>query len=326
MQEEVPLGHDIALDCGSGGTRIYQRKASGGGIQRLKWPGPLQAEQGEPSREGSLYGGKAPVLSQCLGSTTGNAAFANPLRSLPSPPFIGATAGLRHSIDTGKLSWADVDALRCLLPPGSALSVLSPLQEARFELRALRRHHPDCDCAMVSMGGKSMQLGREATLCSLPFAMHLGYGLLQEKGGGNEDDGRGQQGSWPQLVDFVSTSYQQRAAEAVERQRLTPLDGAVVGVTDCVDLARELGLLDRPPIGVARLLDVLDACVTRFANRQGGRSGLVKSEIVLLARAMALAAAARYLFAPSATVTFPSGFAVSWTEGYFLESDDAAKR
>ena len=64
--DDVPVGHEIALDCGSGGTRVWQRKAPGG-IERLRWPGPLQAEKGEPSREGTQYGGKAPVLSQCLG-------------------------------------------------------------------------------------------------------------------------------------------------------------------------------------------------------------------------------------------------------------------
>ena len=62
---------------------------------------------------------------------------------------------------------------------GASLELLSPLDDARFELAAVRRQRPGCSAAMLSMGGKSMQLGSEGRLVSLPFAMHLGHDLLK---------------------------------------------------------------------------------------------------------------------------------------------------
>jgi len=158
--------HELALDCGSGGTRIWRRTTRGGAIERVAWPA----------------GGKAPVLSAILSSTDGREAFAAALRGLPSPPFIGATAGMRHAMSTGVVTEDHVDALRALLPAGAVLAVLSPLDEARHELRALRQCYPDQSAAMISLGGKSMQLGREGSLASLPFAMHLGSDMLEEPG------------------------------------------------------------------------------------------------------------------------------------------------
>jgi len=152
----------LAIDCGSGGTRVFRLLDAG--VERLPWPD----------------GEKAPVLSHILASADGRAAFAAAVSKLPSDDiFVGATAGVRHALDSGAASPADIEALRTLLPAGASLELLSPLDEARFELAALRRQRPGCSAAMLSMGGKSMQLGSEGRLVSLPFAMHLGHDLLK---------------------------------------------------------------------------------------------------------------------------------------------------
>ena len=152
----------LAIDCGSGGTRDF--RLIDAGVERLPWPD----------------GEKAPVLSHILASADGRSAFAAAVSKLPSDDiFVGATAGVRHALDSGAASPADIEALRTLLPAGASLELLSPLDEARFELAAVRRQRPGCSAAMLSMGGKSMQLGSEGRLVSLPFAMHLGHDLLK---------------------------------------------------------------------------------------------------------------------------------------------------
>jgi hypothetical protein len=282
------FGRELALDCGSGGTRAW-RPRRGGGVERVLWPG----------------GGPAPVLTQALSSAAGREAFATGVRLLPAPPFIGATAGLRHALERGTLTEAHVEALRALLPAGAVVAVLSPLKEAQFELRALRRSYPDPTAAMLSLGGKSMQLGREGCLSSLPFAMHLGFDLLQAAGP-----------SWPADVATVQLAYASAAAAAVALQGLQPLDGLVVGVTDAVDVGEALGLLDAPPLSRDALLQALTGCVGTF--RDMPRDRLSRADFQLLARAMAVHAAAAALLAPTARFAFPSAGRVSWTEGFFL--------
>ena len=93
------------------------------------------------------------MLSTILRSPEGCEAFAASLDLLPSPSFVGATAGVRHALETGAVTDADVAALRGMLPVGCVLCILSPLDEAFYELRALHKHVPkeDAECAMISM-------------------------------------------------------------------------------------------------------------------------------------------------------------------------------
>lgn len=85
---------------------------------------------------------------------------------------------------------------------------------------------PEASAAMLSMGGKSMQLGREDALHSLPFAMHLGFGILT----GHRDRAL----SWPERLALVSATYERLTAEAKLRQNIPTIEGLVVGVTDTV--------------------------------------------------------------------------------------------
>lgn len=66
-------------------------------------------------------------------------AFAKGVHLLGQPCFIGATAGLRHALEHGTVSAADLSALQALLPPDCVVQVLSPLEEAKFECLAMRQ-------------------------------------------------------------------------------------------------------------------------------------------------------------------------------------------
>lgn len=279
--------HEIAIDCGSGGTRVWQKKG-GGGVERLRWPG----------------GGKAPVLSRALQSASGREKFAAAVLQLPSAPFIGATAGLRHALQTGRVSEDDVEAFRALLPPGTLFVVLSPLDEAKYELRALRQVHADQSVAMISLGGKSMQLGREDSLVSLPFAMHLGYDLLQTAGP-----------SWIDNISAANRAYEMATERAISDQQLEPISGLVVGVTDVMDVATSLQLIDGLPISRDEFLKVLGLCVDSF--RKDSCVNLSHHDFHLLARSLALQAVVGALLTPDAQLIFPSTAVVTWTGGFF---------
>ena len=295
MQDEVDGHHEVVLDCGSGGTRIW--RVSGEAVQRVAWPG----------------GTKPPVLSKSLATANGRQEFAAAICALRSRCLIGATAGVRHALQKGTVTEDELAALRAELPTGCVLAVLTPIEEARYELRALRRHVGDAACAMISMGGKSMQCGRESRLFSLPFAMHLGFELLQRDAA---------QTPWRVRVESAAAEYQQRCAEAAAMQGLEPLEGGIVGITDLVDMARALKLADRPPLSKAQLLHALDECVRWYTSQPDSGEGVSvgrrigKADLTLLARALALRAVAERLMADTATIRFPSGFAITWTEGY----------
>ena len=80
--------------------------------------------------------------------------FAAALRSLPSPPFIGATAGIRHAMSTGAVTEDHVAAMRALLPVGAVLAV-STIKRPIFELVQLA-------VAYVRSGGLRETGGRHA--------------------------------------------------------------------------------------------------------------------------------------------------------------------
>ena len=286
-------GDKLVLDCGSGGTRIW--RMHGKSVRRVQWPG----------------GAKPPVLSMALVTAAGRREFAAGIRALHSQCFIGATAGVRHALQRGSVTENDLAALRAELPGGCELAVLTPIEEARYELKALRIYADDASCAMLSMGGKSMQCGREESLFSLPFAMHLGFDLLQRTALAVP---------WRARVEATAAEYERRCTEAAIVQALEPLDGRLIGVTDLVDMARLLKLADQPPLSKARLLQVLDECMHWYAARpdaaEGANPSVSNVDVTLLARALALRAVAARLMAETATIQFPSGFAITWTEGY----------
>ena len=98
------------------------------------------------------------------------------------------------------------------------------------------------------------------------------------------------------------------------------MGGLVVGVTDVMDVAEPLGLVDQPPLLAPELVVRLESLVAEL-RKSGGPGDLSRSSLHLLARALALAAVARTLLAPTATLIFPhfpSAVRVSWTEGYFV--------
>jgi len=256
-----------------------------GGFQRVPWPA-----------------GKAPVLSTCCRSAEGRADFADALRQLGCRCFVGATAGMRHALEVGDASEADLASLRDLLPEGCELLVLSPFEEARYELGALRRHCEASD-GMLSMGGKSMQIACGDAVYSLPFAMHLGYEILHEDCL-----------SWSDRLAQCASKYHQLVALEVDKQSFS-LDGTFVGVTDTVHVASELGLLNRL-LSKEDLLSVLSSRAKELANfdskQQGDRRLLVHAARVLLLRAVIAD-----LFSKACFI-FRGDFEVSWTAGFFL--------
>ena len=137
--------------------------------------------------------------------------------------------------------------------------------------------------------------------------MHLGFDLLAQSS----------RASWPSDVDAVAEAYMAAAEAAAADQGLEPISGAVVGVTDVVDVAEALGLLDAPPIPVAAFREALEACV-RGCKERGARAALSRGEVQNLARVLALRAVAATLLALDATLSIPSAGRLSWTLGFFL--------
>lgn len=272
------------MDCGSGGTRVWQRGAAGGSeaFVRVAWPVPP----------------KAPVLCKALGSHEGMAAFARGIGLLGGPCFVGATAGLRHALETGELTPKHLEVLRSLLPPGCQLHVLTPLEEARYECLAMRRYCLPTD-GMLSMGGKSMQIACGDALYSLPFAMHSGYDILHDRRGG-----------WSERLARCTREYQRMVAVEQERQHFQ-LQGTFVCVTDIMVLADELGLADK----VLLASEVVDVLVQRAQALLEARSD---KELVHAARVCLLQALLSGLFG-SCLISFRSDFKVSWPAGFFAE-------
>lgn len=283
----------LAIDCGSGGTRVW--RATKKGVQRLKWPT-----------------GTAPVLSGVLPSEEARKDFAAAVKAFAAPCFIGATAGLRHALATGALSEVDIKAFRALLPANCSFQILSPLEEAQFELAALQANVPDA-VSMISLGGKSMQIGSESNLFSLPFAMHLGYGMLKKH--------ESQSQSWRELVAATTREYERQCDAATDGTRIALLDGAIWGVTDTVDVARCLKIVNRPPMPVGVLIETLDACVAHYTDSDS--SAFSRADITLLARVLALRTVAKRL-KPSCAICFSDDFEVTWTEG-FLRAESSAR-
>eukprot|EP00928_Gymnodinium_smaydae_P029507 TRINITY_DN22203_c0_g1_i1.p1 TRINITY_DN22203_c0_g1~~TRINITY_DN22203_c0_g1_i1.p1 ORF type:complete len:319 (+),score=39.06 TRINITY_DN22203_c0_g1_i1:78-959(+) len=280
----------LALDCGSGGTRVWK------GDERLPWPS----------------GGKAPVMSEVLRSKERVSELIPHLRALVTthgPCFIGATAGVRYSLENGIISDSDVQTLRSSLPDQCVFSVLSPIQEARLELRCML-HHLGEPAVMLSMGGKSMQLGTEGALYSLPFAMHLGYDALQSASL-----------CWPDRIAALGMEYRRRVEEEQKVQQISTLEGNICGITDTVDAARQLGLVNRP-LTVQDFLAVVSAKVASFMSREQGDAGLSRGDYVLIARLMLLDAVLSILVSPASTLAFRDDFVASWTAGFFHEGAD----
>mmetsp|Transcript_50225 Transcript_50225/g.58627 ORF Transcript_50225/g.58627 Transcript_50225/m.58627 type:complete len:293 (+) Transcript_50225:38-916(+) len=273
----------LVIDCGSGGTRICRKTKKG--VERLKWPK-----------------GRAPVLSNVLPSDERRRDFASDINALAAPCLIGATAGLRYALLTGTVSEADIEALRELLPENCTFQILSPLEEAQLELASLLFNIPDA-VTMISMGGKSMQIGCEANLFSLPFAMHLGYGMLKKS----------RNGPWRERVAAAAHEYEAKCDEAAENDRIALLDGTIWGVTDTVDVAISLKIVNRSPMPVGNLIEALDACATYYT--ESDPLVLDCDDMTLLARVLALRTVAKKL-KPSCAISFRSDFGVTWAEGY----------
>jgi len=226
----------------------------------------------------------------------GREGFAHAVSLFGSCCFIGATAGMRHALEVGDLLNQDLAAMRALLPGGCELRVLSPLEEARYELHAMRRHCEPSD-GMLSMGGKSMQIACGDAVYSLPFAMHFGSAILREEGS-----------PWLERVDRCSREYQTLVAQERERQSLQ-LQGTFVCVTDTVIVGKELELLDRY-IASCELLEILST------RAKALRQCFEDRDVVHAARVLLMHAVISGLFAESRFI-FRSDFEVSWTSGYF---------
>jgi len=284
----------IAIDCGSGGTRVWQWSPTRDPV-RLPWP----------------KGGKAPVLSSSLSSATARQDFASALVQLAQGGqfvFVGATAGLRHALEVGEVSEADLAAFRQLLPAQCALRIIPPLEEARYELKALRVKIACASFSMISMGGKSMQLGAEGSLFSLPFAMHLGYGELRRS-----------KSPWPLTVKAVGDLYRLRCEEEFERQQPPVIEGKVACITDVLDVAKALQFVDME-LSAKELLDVLDACIDGYIEKEEP-SSLTTSDFSLLARSLLVRAVVVHFFSQECTFLSRSDWNLNWTFGYFLEAN-----
>ncbi len=273
----------VAVDCGSGGTRAFE--IVGGEFQRIAWPGEE----------------KAPVLSKVLASHDEDTfcSFALGIAALGEPAFVGATAGVRHALEHGDVQESDVKRLRALFPSPQALHILSPQEEARCELAALRHVEPSAS-AMLTMGGKSMQLGGDDALYSFPFAMHLGYEELQRADPALP---------WRESVASVSDLFDERCAAEWERPPLA--HAKVCCATDCTCVGERLRLLNRP-VRASEFIQAVDTAVVWL----GDRSGLQPRDLIFLARALAMRAVVARALAPDCVLLFSERFAVNWVEGY----------
>ena len=244
------------------------------------------------------------MLSEALRTPAGRADFAAGVAALGGMAcFIGATAGVRHALDTGAVCDADLNALRGLLPQ-CEISILTPLEEAHYELASLRKHMPE-PAGMLSMGGKSMQIGRASgELHSLPFAMHVGHAMLRPHRGA---------APWRERVAAAAAAYDARCAESWARP---PLDESVVaGVTDTVAVALQMGFANQP-VAVESFVAALEACEAEMSARD--EAGLRSPEdYIFTARVLLLRRVLGRVFPPQCRLVFSDRFSVSWTEGYF---------
>jgi endonuclease/exonuclease/phosphatase family metal-dependent hydrolase len=284
---------DVVIDCGSGGTRPYPR---GSPLPaKLPWTGPR-------------------TIVEALQCDTGRRAFAAAVGQLAEAEaaggrltptiLLGATAGLRYALEvTRQVTHAQIEGLSSLLPAHCSLRILSGLEEASCELRACRRYHADPSCAVISMGGRSMQIGREASLYSLPFAAHWGRAVLRDAP---------PDADWAALVASVSTSYERMCAEVQAAEHIAQIEGSVVGIVDVVDMARRAGIAERT-LAVAELCEAMDAEVRKHSQQRGAENHL--------GQVLAFRAVVRQLLAPTCTVSF-ANFKVNWAEGWFLQQQE----
>jgi len=287
-------GFSMCLDCGSGGTRVWQVTPgkSGPKINQLSCPS-------KP---------KSP-LAKCCATPEGRDKFAKFIQTLPLPCFIGATAGVRYAIEDSKeITWNDVEVLRKLLPHGCILSVLNGEEEGRYELRSLRDqiHNQGVDGHMLSMGGRSMQIGLakgSGSACiaySLPFSKYSGLPILQDAS----------MASWSKRLDACLKMYSDKCAEEKNKQGLPVLEGTVFGVEGTLDVATALGIVDKP-LHAQELLSLLEATLTKWKSKDG------PSKHLELHTAVPLMYAVVKTFFSSAEFRFD--FNVSWAQGYLAQ-------
>ncbi|CAE8706116.1 unnamed protein product [Polarella glacialis] len=139
--------------------------------------------------------------------------------------------------------------------------------------------------------------------------MHLGFGILT----GHRDRAL----SWPERLALVSATYERLTAEAKLRQNIPTIEGLVVGVTDTVQVAAQLGVLNKV-MAAEQFLQVLAKAAAQFAA-QDNDADLKREEHVLAARILLLQAVISQLLLPSAQIIFRDDFTVTWTAGFFLE-------
>ena len=237
------------------------------------------------------------------------AGFALAMRALGEPVFLGATAGLRHALEVGEVTAAEVSAFRAALPDGCELHALSPEEEAIYELRATRTLSGE-PCGMLSMGGRSMQIGHgePAAVCSLPFAAFSGRDVLASA-----------ESAWPARVEACRLMYEERCRAERQRQGLPLLRGRFLAVTDMHAVADFAGL-GPATLSAEKLVPQLRAAV-EAAVAELERSGGHCEKPTRIARVIAAEVVLRLLFAPDAEINFPSSLTVSWTVGYFAGGD-----
>lgn len=296
----------LVIDCGSGGTRVWRQNHGGSPAaqERIPWPG----------------GGRAPVLAQACGHAEGRAALVAALRSLvaenSSAPasqepvvLLGATAGVRHALETGEIMQADLDALTEALPLGCKLWVLTPAEEAHYELCATRALSGESS-GMLSMGGRSMQIGSGSSAYSLPFAAFFGH-----------DEMIALSGTWRERFGACREKYAALCVAVREQQTLPQFRGRFVCITDTLHVARFANLLDETldADAVVRALGVrLSESAAQLTDKQ-----ISREESLELARVLAVEAVVGQLFAPEAELYFPN-LSVSWTAGFFFERSAAS--
>jgi len=251
------------------------------------------------------------VISEACADPEILRSFTQGMRTLVTeqrgaPVLVGATAGLRQALDEGVVTQKQILELRQLLPPKCALRILTPQQEAHYELRCMREF-TEASHAMMSMGGKSMQLGREKALYSLPFAMHMGYDFLIEN----------DKLEWRERIPALEAEYVRLASEEMSRQGIGLIEGTVVGITDTVQVAKKLQLVGKT-MKVKDFLEALTAEIDKFMQLES-MNGLKRENVVFAARVILMKAVIATIIDPEAHLLFRDDFKVSWTAGFFLD-------
>jgi len=314
----------VVVDCGSGSTRaVYFSQGAGpSGVSRRKseWRGEkltaALADEGRTRELARLLADKIPQ----------------------GRVLVGATAGVRHGLETGLLRWRQVEffaaCLEELFGDRVRFTVLDGEEEARAEWEALnhllgeRRGSPGHVTGMLSGGGMSCQLAvRGHGSTSRPQALLSFKNFVLTPGGIVERADRGE-------VTGADLREELPRYEASTREALRGLpvqQEGVVALAEWVALYVAAAPTERDrtmSLGYERLLsysevaEALDEHLEQLLGRTSLSEPVPREVVVAMTYGTVIRAILRQIFGKG--VSFYALEGVSWATGHYLLSSLAA--